>query len=264
MIPVALDVQASDFVTIGLLIALEGLLSADNALVMAIMVLGLPKHQHKKALHYGLVGGFVFRILATLLAVYLIQVAWVKLVGGLYLLYLTYEHFFGQEADHDRRTPPKAKAMLGLSPLWATIVRVEVVNLAFSIDSILVAVAMSPKRWVVITGGILGIVALRLVVGQLIALVQRYPTLVDGAFIIIAWVGIKLCLEYLFTAGFIGFEVPRWLSLTLIVVIFVVAFIYAKAQGAVEEPPAPITEKASELLAEEQRATEKVERQILK
>src|SRR5581483_4693449 len=136
-----LDVQVSDFVTIGLLIALEGLLSADNALVMAIMVLGLPKSEHKKALQYGLVGGFAFRIAATLLAVYLIQVAWVKLLGGLYLLYLTYSHFFGGESAEERRTPPKAKPMLGLSALWATIVRVELVNLAFSIDSILVAVA---------------------------------------------------------------------------------------------------------------------------
>ena len=175
-----LDFQASDLVTIALLIALEGLLSADNALVMAIMVLGLPRNQHKKALHYGLVGAFVFRIIATLLAVYLIQVAWVKLAGGLYLLYLTYSHFFGGEDGGDRLAPPKAKAMLGLSPLWATVVRVELVNLAFSIDSILVAVAMSPKRWVVVAGGVLGIVAMRLVVGQLMALVERYPALVDG------------------------------------------------------------------------------------
>ena len=76
--------------------------------------------------------------------------------------------------------------------------------MVFSIDSILVAVAMSPKIWVVITGGILGIVAMRLVVGQLLVLVQRYPALVDGAFIIIAWVGIKLLLEYLHAAGYVA------------------------------------------------------------
>ncbi len=245
------DVQASDFVTIGLLIALEGLLSADNALVMAIMVLGLPAAQRKHALHYGLVGGFIFRIGATLLAVYLIQVAWIKLLGGAYLLYLVYEHFWGHNDGGDRRSVPRAKPMLGLSPLWATVVRVEVVNLAFSIDSILVAVAMSPKRWVVITGGILGIVALRLVVGQLISLVQRYPALVDGAFVIIAWVGIKLGLEYFHDAGFMELEVPRWASLALIVLIFAVSFVYARMQGPAEPPHDPVTEKASGLLAEE-------------
>jgi YkoY family integral membrane protein len=242
----------SDLLTVGLLVALEAMLSADNALVIAVMVLGLPRTEHKKALHYGLVGAFIFRIAATLLAVYLIQVFWVKLLGGLYLLYLAYSHFFGQEADGDRRTPPKARPMLGLSRLWATIVRIECVNLAFSIDSILVAVAMSPKRWVVITGGVLGIVAMRLVVGQLIALVQRYPALVDGAFIIIAWVGIELCLEYLHAIGYVAFEVPKAASIGLIVAIFVAAYFYARAKGPVDKPADDLEEQAAELLASEQ------------
>jgi hypothetical protein len=91
------------------------------------------------------------------------------------LLYLAYTHFFKHAHGEDRRQAPKSKGWLGLSPFWATVLRVELVNLAFSIDSILVAVAMSPKLWVVITGGILGIIAMRLVVGQLISLVQRLP-----------------------------------------------------------------------------------------
>ena len=243
--------QPADLVTIGLLVALEGLLSADNALVMAIMVLGLPRSQHQQALRYGLVGGFAFRIIATLLAVYLIQVELVKLLGGLYLLYLTYSHFWGNEEEgRDRRQPPKAKPWLGLSAFWATVLRVELINLAFSIDSILVAVAMSPKKWVVITGGILGIVAMRLVVGQLLVLVQRYPPLVDGAFIIIAWVGVKLGMEYLYSAGYVGFEIPRWASLGLIGVIFLAAFIYARAQGPAEVLD-PLTGRAEEVFGGE-------------
>jgi YkoY family integral membrane protein len=214
---------------------------------MAIMVLGLPKHQHKQALRYGLVGGFAFRIAATLLATYLIQVGWVKLLGGLYLLYLTYSHFWGHEEGADRRAAPRARPWLGMSPFWATVVRVELINLAFSVDSILVAVAMSPKRWVVITGGILGIVALRVVVGQLIVLVERYPALVDGAFIIIAWVGLKLGLEYLHDLGYVHFEISQWISIALIVAIFIVAFVYARIQGPVESVH-PLTETAEEIL----------------
>jgi YkoY family integral membrane protein len=232
-----LDVQSGDLVTVALLVALEGLLSADNALVMAIMVLGLPKKQHSFALRYGLIGGFAFRIIATLLASSLIRVSWIRLLGGLYLLYLTYTHFRGAGDADDRRQAPPAKPWLGLSPFWATVVRVELINLAFSIDSILVAVAMSPKLWVVIAGGILGIVAMRLVVGQLLSLVQRYPALVDGAFVIIAWVGFKLCWEYLNAAGVVHFEIPQWFSLSLIAVIFAAAFIYAKMQGPVEVTP---------------------------
>ena len=90
-----IDVQASDFLTIGLLVLLEGLLSADNALVLAILVLGLPREEQRQALRYGIIGAFAFRILATMLAVQLIQFGWVKLVGAAYLLYLTFKHFFG-------------------------------------------------------------------------------------------------------------------------------------------------------------------------
>ena len=84
-----MDVHASDFITIGLLVLLEGLLSADNALVLAILVLGLPRHEQRKALRYGIAGAFAFRILAVLLAVHLIQVGFVKLIGAIYLLLAT-------------------------------------------------------------------------------------------------------------------------------------------------------------------------------
>ena len=67
-----MNVQLSDLVTVGLLVVLEGLLSADNALVVAVMILGLPRTEQKLALRYGLLGAFAFRIVATLLAVYLI------------------------------------------------------------------------------------------------------------------------------------------------------------------------------------------------
>jgi YkoY family integral membrane protein len=248
-----LSIQLADLITVGLLVGLEGLLSADNALVMAIMVLGLPKRQHHQALRYGLVGAFIFRVIATLLAVYLIRIAWVKLVGGLYLLYLVYSHFWGHEEGQDRRSAPRAKPWLGMTAFWATVVRVELVNLAFSVDSILVAVAMSPKTWVVLAGGILGIVAMRLVVGQLLRLVERYPPLVDGAFIIISWVGLKLCLDYMHTVGYLSFEVPQWMSLVLIVAIFVVSLIYARMQGPVEPRGDALAEKAGDMLAEDQR-----------
>jgi YkoY family integral membrane protein len=217
----------SDLVTIGLLIALEGLLSADNAMVLAILVLGLPKGQQKKALRYGMVGAFAFRGIALLLAAYMIQLGWVKLVGAGYLLYLVYRHFGGGESGEQRRVAPKAQPWLGLSAFWATVVKVELTDIVFAVDSILVAVAMSPKKWVILTGGILGIVMMRLVIGKLLALVERYPVLVDGAFVIIAWVGVKLLIEYAHTEGFIAFEVPKLISLGLIVVIFLAALGYA-------------------------------------
>jgi YkoY family integral membrane protein len=223
-------IEPSDFLTVALLVALEGLLSADNAMVLAVLVLGLPKHEQRQALRYGIVGAFAFRTIATLLAYYLIRLGWVKLVGAGYLLYLVYQHFGGGESAADRRKPRRAQPWMGLTAFWSTVVKVELTDVVFAIDSILVAVAMSPKMWVILTGGILGILMMRLVIGQLLSLVQRYPQLVDGAFIIIAWVGVKLLVEYLHATGYVDLEIPKWLSLGLIVVIFSVALFYARQQ----------------------------------
>jgi len=220
-------VTAADFVTVALLVALEGLLSADNAMVLAVLVLGLPKAQQRKALRYGIIGAFAFRSVAILLAAVLIRLGWVKLVGAGYLMYLVYRHFAGGMGAESRRTPPPAASWLGLTPFWSTVVKVELTDIVFAIDSILVAVAMSPKLWVILAGGILGIVTMRLVIGQLLSLVERYPPLVDGAFVIIGWVSIKLLVEYLHTEGYVAFEIPKWLSLGLIVLIFGVSFGYA-------------------------------------
>ena len=246
-----MDVTSSDLLTVGLLVVLEGVLSADNAMVLAVLVLGLPKHQQRQALRYGILGAFVFRIAAIWGAYYLIEVLFIMLIGAAYLLWLPYNHFFGREEGADRRAPRKATPWLGMTAFWATVVKVELTDIVFAIDSILVAVAMSDKLWVVITGGILGVVAMRLVIGQLLVLVNRYPPLVDGAFIIIAWVGIKLLFEYLHDAGYIALELPKWFSLGLVVVIFVISFIYARIKGPVKV--STLTESVGAILDESEK-----------
>lgn len=228
----SIDYQHADLLTIGLLVILEGLLSADNALVLAILVLGLPKEQQRKALRYGILGAFAFRILAILAATQLIAFAWVKLIGGGYLMWLTISHFFLHGSDSgERRAIKPARAWLGMSAFWATVVKVELTDIVFAVDSILVAVAMSNKQWVIITGGVLGIIAMRMVIGQLLAIVRKYPALVDGAFVIIGWVAIKLFVEYASQAGYIDFHISKTVSLSIIVVIFTISYLYARKQG---------------------------------
>jgi YkoY family integral membrane protein len=229
-------IHASDFVTIALLVALEGLLSADNAMVLAVLVLGLPKDEQKKALRYGILGAFAFRSAAVLMAARLIGLGWVKLLGAAYLLYLVFRHFSTTDAEERAAVPP-ARAFLGMSPLWSTVVKVELTDIVFAIDSILVAVAMSTKSWVIVTGGILGIIMMRVVIGTLLTLVRRYPPLVDGAFVIIGWVGLKLLAEYLHTGGYIALAIPTWFSLGLIVVIFGAALGYSLVRGGVSGNP---------------------------
>src|ERR1044071_6536676 len=105
-----MSVQPADFLTIGLLVLLEGLLSADNAMVLAVLVLGLPKAQQREALQYGIVGAFAFRIVAILLAVYLIQMQFVMLIGAAYLLWLPFNHFTGHQDAASRRVARPAQS----------------------------------------------------------------------------------------------------------------------------------------------------------
>jgi len=225
---VILPINGADLATVGLLVALESLLSADNALVMAVMVLGLPDRAHQRALNYGLVGALAFRLGATALAIYLIHAASLKLLGGVYLLYLSGAHFLRGDTRGPRRAP-KAKGLFGLSPFWGTIVRVELVNLAFSADSILVAVGMSTKFWVVLSGGLLGVAAMRVVAIQLVGLIRRYPGLVEGAFAAIAWVGIKLLLDYAHQVAWIAWQVPQAVGIAIVLVILAVTLGLARA-----------------------------------
>ena len=211
------------------------------AAVRALGTIGHPNAQN------AIVGAFAFRIAAILLAVWLKDIQFVMLLGAAYLLWLPYHHFVGHGDTAARRLPRAPTSWLGMSPFWSTVVKVELTDIVFAIDSILVAVALSNKLWVIITGGILGVIAMRLVIGQLLVLVNRYPALVDGAFVIIAWVGIKLLLEYGHQIGYLHFAIPKWLSLGLIVVIFAIAFFYARKHPHVEVDEEAAAKKVDQL-----------------
>jgi YkoY family integral membrane protein len=243
----SVHVEPHDLITILLLVLLEGILSADNALVLAVLVLPLPPREQRKALQYGIIGAFVLRTLACIFAAALIQIHWMKLVGGLYLLHLAYKHFFTRP-DEEHTGPARVGTILGLSAFWSTVARVEMTDLVFAIDSILMAVGMSQKLWVIITGGILGIIAIRLLTGQLLTIIKRYPALIDGAYIIISWIGIKLTVEYLHGIHVLPFEIPKAVSLTVVVLLFGASYFYARARPNSDPEITEAAEDAEELL----------------
>lgn len=221
----------TDLPKILVLVVLEGILSGDNALVLAVTVLHLPEDQQRKALRYGIVGAFVLRIAVTFLAVYLVQWSWVSLVGGLYLLYLPYKHFRSRHTEEPQAGAPPAAArgFLGLSLFWATVVKVELTDFVFAVDSILVAVAFTSKTWVIIAGGLLGIVMMRVLVLQVLALVKRFPKIIDGAYLVVLWVGFKLLWEYLHRIHWIPFELPQSVGMGGVILLLVGSFLYARA-----------------------------------
>lgn len=188
------------------LIGLEGLLAADNALVLAIMVKHLPEKERKKALFYGLAGAFVLRFGSLFIISFLVDVWQVQAIGAIYLLSISlkhlYDRFFGKEKDEKKKR--------GGSGFWMTVLKVEIADLAFAVDSILAAVALAialtPTGWftvgsldggqfiVIFAGGMIGIIIMRFAANVFVDLLNKRPALEVAAFIIVGWVGIKLAI----------------------------------------------------------------------
>lgn len=191
------------------LIVLEGLLAADNALVLAIMVKHLPEKERKKSLFYGLAGAFVFRFVSLFVISYLVDVWQVQAIGAIYLLFMALNHIFRKVIikKKDDETKADAPAKKG-SGFWMTVIKVEIADIAFAVDSILAAVALAvvlPPTplpniggmngghfLVIFLGGFIGLLIMRFAANVFVKLLERKPGLEIAAFVIVGWVGVKL------------------------------------------------------------------------
>lgn len=200
---------AAGLMVVLILIVIEGVLSVDNAAVLATMVMRLPEQQRGKALKYGIVGAYAFRGLCLFLASYLIEIWWLEPIGGLYLLWLAWKHFSQKGSVEEEGAQAVAaegnflfRHTIGrLGPFWATVVAVEVMDLAFSLDNVLAAVAYvknfpMPSRLILVCIGVfLGILTMRFAAQGFVTLMHRYPFLETCAFIVIGILGVKLLLS---------------------------------------------------------------------
>ena len=192
-----------------ILIGLEGLLSADNALVLAVIAKHLPEDQKKKAINYGIIMAFFFRF-AALFAISFIANVWqVQAIGAAYLLYLGLKHViqarFGKENEKIREEVKEESAGKGF---WPTVGKIGLADLAFAIDSLLAAVAIalglpdSPlddfggmdggKFIVGVLGGVAGLILIKYAATWFVQLLDQRPALETTAYAIVAWVGVKL------------------------------------------------------------------------
>lgn len=223
------------------LVGLEGILAADNALVIAILVKPLPEEKRKKALFYGLAGAFVFRFTSLFIISFLVDVWQVQAIGAIYLIFLSGKHIIKKYSSRDDETKEiEVKKEQGF---WVTVLKVELADIAFAVDSILAAVALAitlpdttlpviggldgAKFLVIFTGGFIGLVIMRFVASYFINLLHRKPGLETAAFLIVGWVGVKLAI-YTLSHPEVGIlaekfpKTPEW-KITFWVVLLLIA-----------------------------------------
>ncbi|MDM7992461.1 MAG: hypothetical protein QUS11_04045 [Candidatus Fermentibacter sp.] len=200
------------------LIFLEGILSIDNAAVLGAMASRLPDHrmvpwprllrfmrrpgrtllgnQRSAALRVGLLGAYAGRGAMLFFAGLVIAHPWIRVVGAAYLLFLVVRHFAeefcaGSGEGHEEPRAARRKSR----GFWRTVLSIELADLAFSVDNVVAAVALSPAYWVTVIGVGIGIIVMRFAAGVFARMIRWEPALANGAYILIAAVGVELVLE---------------------------------------------------------------------
>lgn len=180
------------------LILIESLLSLDNATVLAIMVRPLREEQRDQALKYGILGAYIFRGFALVFASIIIKIWWLKPLGGIYLLYMVYDWWKGKQEKYEDEVHEVEKSAFHrileryLGVFWTTVLMVELMDIAFSIDNVFAAVAFTPNFILVVIGVFIGILSMRFVAQYFNKLMNQYPFLETSAFIVIFILGLKL------------------------------------------------------------------------
>ncbi|MCI2256345.1 hypothetical protein L2D08_18540 [Domibacillus sp. PGB-M46] len=187
------------------LILLEGVLSADNALVLAVMAKNLPAEQQKKAINIGLMLAFVFRIGAIFLISFLFHVWQVQAIGAAYLIFIALKHLLKKNKGEEKEAKVKSYR--------ATVAQIALADIAFAIDSILAAVALvlalpdtpigaiggmdGAKFIVIVLGALAGLIVIKFAAGFFVELLVKRPSLETAAMVLVGWVGVKLLMHTL-------------------------------------------------------------------
>jgi len=210
-----------------ILIGLEAVLSADNAVALAAIAQGIenPKDQ-RRALNVGLVLAYVLRVTLIVTATWVIKFWQFDLLGGAYLLWLTYNYFTSSSGEED------GERRFHFSSLWQAIPMIAVTDLAFSLDSVTAAIAIVDNTWLVIAGGTIGVITLRFLAGLFLRWLDIYTHLEDAAFITVGFVGLRLIVKVINPA----FVPPEWVTIVVVFGMFVWGFSKRKEpSSSVEE-----------------------------
>ena len=197
--------SGEDWMIIFSLVLIECLLSVDNAIVLAAQTQKLPdKKQQEKSLFYGLWGAYIFRFALIGVGSYLIHFWEIKVLGAGYLMYLSLNHFYRMKYP-ERAKRKKGKNKKPILPLfWSVVISIELMDIVFSIDSILASLAISPNQVIVLIGGLIGILCMRGIAEVIMRLIDIVPELEVMAYFLIGLIAIKLFL----TIPMIDIEIP--------------------------------------------------------
>lgn len=226
------------FFLLVVLVALEAVLSADNAIALASISRGLEDSKlQRQALNFGLLIAFILRMALILTATWVIKFWQFELLGAVYLLWLVWQHFKNTGNEEDGDSAPR------FATIWQAIPVIALTDLAFSLDSVTTAIAISDETWLVLTGATIGIVTLRFMAELFIRWLEEYVYLEDAGYITVGLVGMRLLLKVVNDS----LVPPQWLVISTIALLFIWGF-------SKRHPELTASETVTEELEEKRRS----------
>ncbi|WP_225416426.1 TerC family protein [Levilactobacillus lindianensis] len=233
--------SGDDWLIIFSLVLIECLLSVDNAVVLAAQTQSLPtQKQREESLFYGIWGAYIFRFIIIGLGTYLINFWEIKVVGALYLAFLVFQFFSKTRVTHTRKLVSEKKKRI-LPLFWSVVLQIEMMDIIFSIDSVLASLAISSNPVIVLIGGLIGILAMRGVAEVIMKLMQRIPELEPMAYILIGLIAVKLFISI----PAIDIELPATLFGLIVlgaIVLTLIIHVVRKRRRAKDTEDKPATE----------------------
>jgi YkoY family integral membrane protein len=209
------EVGASTPMLLLVLVALEAVLSADNAVALASISQGLTDEKlRRQALNIGLILAYILRMTLILAATWVVRYWQFQVLGAAYLLWLVFQYFTSRDGEDGEHHSKK------FDSLWQVIPTIAITDLAFSLDSVATAIAVSTDTWLVISGATIGIIILRFMAGLFIRWLEEYTHLEDAGYITVGLVGVKLLIR----AAFPTVEIPEFATVAIIGLIFAWGF----------------------------------------
>jgi len=232
-------------VVLPLLVVLEVVLSADNAIALAAISRRLHDPQRQRqALNLGLLLALVFRILLIIAARWVLRFWPLQLMAAAYLLWLSGSHLLAGDqapgadsstaespavvaADGQVLQPVVPDASVQVRKLAAVVVTLGLTDLAFSLDSVAAAVAVTDRLVLVMAGGVIGVVALRLTAELFIRWLEVFRHLETSGYLAVSLVGLRLLVRVIDP----DLVLPEW------AVLLSVALLFAWGFSSRHEPP---------------------------
>ena len=172
---------------LGSIILANVLLSGDNAVVIAMAARSLPASQQKKAIVFGSGAAIVMRIVLTLIAVKMLGLPWLKLVGGLALVWIGANLMSDEEEQHDQQAQP-----IGIGAAVRTIL---VADLVMSLDNVLAVAAAAQGNTPLLVIGLAVSIPL-IVFGStlILKIMDRFPVIIVAGAALLGWLAGEMML----------------------------------------------------------------------